>query len=69
MQTLKEFRLSSGYSQEVMAQKVGVTLSYYTQIERGHAKAGRGFMQKLKTAFPEISIDDIFFSVIETEAV
>ena len=65
MQNLKEFRQREGLSQEVMARKVGVTLSYYTQIERGHVEAGRGFMQKLKRAFPEISIDEVFFSELE----
>ena len=62
MAYLKEFRLKSGYSQERFARKVNVTLSYYAQVERGHVQAGRGFMQKLKAAFPSASIDRIFFS-------
>lgn len=62
MQALKDFRTSTGYSQDSIARKINVTVSYYSQIERGHVRAGMGFVQKFKAAFPEVSIDEIFFS-------
>ena len=68
MARLKEFRLEHGLSQDGFARKVDVTTSYYSQIERGFVKAGRGFMEKLKAAFPNASIDDIFFSDVKEAA-
>lgn len=65
MQKLKKFRESVGISQYNMARKMDISLSFYEKIERGHAEASRGFMQKLKKAFPDASIDEIFFSDLE----
>lgn len=58
---LKSFRESKGLTQEQTARKMNVTLSYYTQVERGAIFASRTFMAKLKLVFPDIPIDEIFF--------
>lgn len=62
MMRLKEFRESKGLSQEKFAIKIGYTLSMTTKVESGRVKASRRFMEKTKEAFPEISIDEIFFA-------
>lgn len=62
MDTLKEFRRSTGLSQDSMARKLGCTVSMYTKVESGRAQPSRGFMVQLKAAFPEASVDEIFFS-------
>jgi putative transcriptional regulator len=66
MNGLRNFRSTIGISQYNMARKMDVSMSFYEKIERGHAKASRGFMCKLKEAFPKANIDEIFFA--ETEA-
>lgn len=66
MQTLKEFRERTGLSQCNMARRLDMSQSFYEKVERGHSEPSRGFMQKLKAAFPDVSIDEIFFS--ETKA-
>ena len=60
--SLKEFRESRGLSQEKFAQIIGFTLSMTSKVETGRAKPSRNFMQKVKDAFPEIDINEIFFS-------
>jgi putative transcriptional regulator len=65
MQKLREFREKTGLSQYNMARKMDVSMSFYEKVERGQQGVSGGFMQKLKRAFPEISIDEIFFSDIE----
>jgi len=62
---LKEFRKSTGLSQENIARKMGVSLSMYEKVERGNASVSRGFMQKLKKTFPSVSIDAMFFGSAE----
>lgn len=61
MINLREFRKQKGMSQEKMAAELGVSLSMYSKVEQGNAKAGRAFMEKIKRRFPEASIDFIFF--------
>ena len=69
MQKLKAFREAAGVSQYNMARKMDISMSFYEKVERGHTNASRGFMQKLKRAFPEANIDEIFFSNMEAEVV
>lgn len=59
---LKEYRLERGFTQEVMAQKLGYTLSMYEKVEQGRAGTSSNFMNKFKQVFPDASIDDIFFT-------
>ncbi len=61
MSNLRSFRNTTGLSQDNMARKLGVSLSMYEKVERGNAKPSRGFMEKVKEQFPEVSIDEIFF--------
>ncbi|MBO5969393.1 MAG: helix-turn-helix transcriptional regulator [Clostridia bacterium] len=62
MDRLKEFRKNQGLSQEMMAKKLGMTLSMYEKVEQGRANASSGFMKRFKNAFPSESIDYIFFA-------
>ncbi len=59
---LKRFRAEQKLSQEAMARKIGVTVSFYEKIENGRAGFSAGFLVKFKKAFPEASIDKIFFA-------
>lgn len=61
MSKLKEFRKKQDLTQEAMAHKLGITLSMYEKVEGGRAGASAAFMRRLKEAFPEASIDAIFF--------
>ena len=62
MERLRNFRKSQGLSQKDMAEKLGITLSMYEKVEGGRTGASAAFMSRVKSAFPEIVIDDIFFS-------
>ena len=59
---LKEFRESRGLSQEKFSQIIGFTLSMTSKVETGKAKPSRNFMEHIKKAFPDVNIDEIFFS-------
>ena len=63
MEKLRNFRKSQGLSQKDMAEKLGITLSMYEKVEGGRTGASAAFMSRVKSAFPEIVIDDIFFSI------
>ena len=62
MEKLKEFRKQAEMSQETMAKTLGITLSMYEKVEQGRANASAAFMKRFKKAFPDASIDLIFFS-------
>ena len=62
MSKLKEFRVAKGLSQEAFAKAIGYTLSMTAKVESGAAKASRNFMEKVKKAFPEVDINNIFFA-------
>lgn len=49
-------------TQEAMAIKLGITLSMYEKVEGGRAGASAAFMRRIKNAFPDANIDDIFFA-------
>ena len=61
MEKLREFRKEKGLSQEKMAKTLDITLSMYEKVESGRTGASAAFMRRLKTAFPEVNIDLIFF--------
>ncbi|MEG2353724.1 MAG: helix-turn-helix transcriptional regulator [Clostridium sp.] len=61
MRDLIKFRNSLNLTQEEMAIKIGVSKSYYSKIERGFKKPGRGFIEKYKETFPNKDIN-IFFT-------
>jgi transcriptional regulator with XRE-family HTH domain len=61
MEKLKMFRKEKGLSQDAMARKLGITLSMYEKVEQGRAGASAAFMKRVKSTFPEVDINDIFF--------
>ena len=63
MKKLKEFRKEKKLSQEAMAKLLGITLSMYEKVEGGRAGASAAFMRRFKDAFPDQSVDDIFFGI------
>ena len=44
-----------------MAKILGITLSMYEKVEGDRAGASAAFMRRFKKAFPEQSVDEIFF--------
>jgi len=69
MQALRAFREKQGISQYNMARKLDISLSFYEKIESGHARPSRNFMERIKIAYPEIKIDDMFFSELQKAGV
>lgn len=65
---MKEIRQLLNLTQEQMATKLGISLSYYIKIEIGQRKISANFLQKLKTEFPNIDIN-IFFNNNYTNSV
>lgn len=61
MDKLKQLRKAHNLTQEAMARRLGITLSMYEKVEGGRTGASAAFMKKVKAAFPDITIDDIFF--------
>lgn len=59
---LKEYRLSINKTQEEMAGKWGITLSFYKQIECGAKNPSIKKIKEFKTIFPTANIDRIFLS-------
>ena len=62
MQELLLIRKSLMLTQEEMANKIGVSVSYYSKVEGGFKQAGRGFIDKFAKAFPHNNIN-IFFKL------
>ena len=60
MEVLKKFRLENGYSQNEMAERLGVSKSFYEKVEYGDRGMSRDFLQKFKRAFPHYDMN-IFF--------
>lgn len=58
---IKDFRISLNLNQKQMAHKIGVSASYYYKIESGQQNPSYEFLKKLKKAFPNVSVDEIFF--------
>lgn len=57
---LKKFRISTGKTQQQMAETLDITLSFYTQIECGAKNPSMNTLKKFKKEFPTASVDDIF---------
>ena len=58
---LKDFRLMLKLNQKQMAEKIGVSASYYYKLESGSLTPSYQFMRKLKDRFPKVCIDEMFF--------
>ena len=59
--SLFDIRKREGLTQEEFADKLGITLSHYSKIEVGSRNPSYNFLRKFKKAFPNESIDKIFF--------
>jgi DNA-binding XRE family transcriptional regulator len=57
---LVQFRKSLGLTQEKMAQKLGLSTSFYMKIEGGVRNPSFNFIQKFKKVF-DVNINNIFF--------
>ena len=62
MERLKACRKSQKRTQEAMAFRLGSTVSMYEKVEGGRANASSSFMRRIKNAFPDVCIDEIFFA-------
>ena len=61
MEYLKDLRKSLNFNKKEMANKIGISVSYYEKIESGERYASRNFLVKLKEKFPQFDIN-IFFT-------
>lgn len=59
---LIDFRNNLGFSQKEIAEKLGITYSFYSKIETGERRPSYNFLNKLKKTFPDADIDKIFFA-------
>lgn len=58
---LIDFRNDKKLTQEEMAEKLDISLSFYQKIEQGRKNTSYNFMKKLKEVFPNANIDELFF--------
>ena len=61
--SLVDFRNIKGLKQKEMADKLDITLSYYSKIETGLRSPSYNFIRRFKAIFPEANVDTIFFSL------
>lgn len=60
---IKEFRESKNLTQQQMADKIGISLSFYSKIEAGFKKPSYNFIKKVTEAFDDVNTN-IFFEEI-----
>ena len=60
-ETLVNFRNNKKMSQAQFARYIGVSTSFLSKIELGDRQPSFSFMKKLKSAFNDANIDEIFF--------
>lgn len=60
-QSLVDFRNMKGLSQREMASEIGITLSHYSKIELGLRNPSYTILEKFKSTFDNVSVDEIFF--------
>lgn len=58
---LRALREARGIKQKFIAEQLGITPNYYTQIEQGHRRPQLDHILKISEMF-DVSLDDIFFS-------
>ena len=58
---LAQFRTEQNISAAEAARRIGVSRSFYHKIESGVRNPSWGFLVKFKKAFPDASIDQVFF--------
>ena len=59
---LRDYRISINKTQEEMAKKWGITLSFYKQIECGAKNPSINRIKEFKNVFPTANIDNIFLT-------
>lgn len=59
---LKLFREKQHLTQENMARILGITVVHYKSIEYGYRNPSFELLGKMKTTFPTLNIDKIFFN-------
>lgn len=59
---LIKFRNSLGLTIVEMAEKIGVSASFYEKIEYGDRNPSFNFITAFKKAFPTIDVDGFFFN-------
>lgn len=64
---LAEFRKSLGLTTVEMAEKIGVSTSFYEKIEYGNRNPSFNFITAFKKVFPMVDVDRIFFNHGEHE--
>lgn len=64
---IKEFRISTGMNSKDFADAVEVSRSEYYKIEEGHRNPTFNFIRKVKERYPEIDIDEVFFTATQAE--
>lgn len=62
LKKLIELRNSLNLSQEGFARLLGISSRMQYLVENGYTPASRNYMERVKEAAPNISIDDIFFA-------
>lgn len=60
--TLQHLRSQLGLTQEAVAQKIGISRCFYTQLENGRRTPSLGVAAKL-ASFYGVNIDDIFLAL------
>lgn len=58
---LKALREERGIKQKFIAEQLGISANYYSQIENGHRLPQLEHLLKLRNIF-NVSLDDIFFN-------
>lgn len=62
MNRLPEFRDETRQTQQDVADKMSISLSFYQKIENGIRNPSYNFLHKFKEEYPDQSIDYIFFN-------
>lgn len=57
MNELKVFRQSQNMTRKEMAEKLGVSLSFYEKVEMGDRSLSGNFIRRLKEAFPLVDLN------------
>ena len=61
MVNLINLRRSVALNKKAMAEKIGVSASYYYKVESGYQNPSYEFLKKFKERFPESDINELFF--------
>ncbi|WP_072682840.1 MULTISPECIES: helix-turn-helix domain-containing protein [unclassified Holdemania] len=62
MVNLINLRRSADLTKKAMAEKIGVSASYYYKVESGYQNPSYEFLKKFKVKFPDVSVDQVFFN-------